>query len=154
MAEVTTKQIRDRILAILAPVTVAGTKATVAPRIPAGAADYEGYILHTQLSSVTSARTADSFKTETQIWLVRVMSPQLGLGLLALNEDYLYDYRDAVLSALCKARSLQLNGVGLASVQGAVVTSDRMQAPFIFNDEQRALWECTLQISLLKKAGC
>ena len=154
MTQVTTKQIRDRILAILATVTVAGTKATVAPRIPAGAADYEGYILHTQLGAVASARTADAFKTETQGWLVRVMSPQLGLGLLALNEDYLYDYRDAVLSALCKATSLQLSGVGLPNVSGTVVTSDRMQAPFIFNDEQRALWECTLQVSIIKKAGC
>ena len=145
-----TKDIRDRIVTLLETVAVSGLVLTVAPVVPRNAAPYEGYILYTQMGGTTVARNSDSMVTETQTWLIRVWSPQLGLGWDSKREDAMYNLRDAVLAVFCKRISLD----GLVSVMGSQVVSDRFSIPSEFAEDVRALWECTLQVNIIKKAGC
>jgi hypothetical protein len=145
-----TKDVRDRIVTLLETITLSGVVLTVAPVVPRNAAPYEGYVMYTQMSGSTVTRIAEGMVSELQTWLIRVWTPQLGLGWDAVREDNLYNLRDAVLAVFCKRSTLN----NLASVMGSQVVSDRFATPSEFAENAQGLWECTLQVNIERRAGC
>jgi len=144
-----TKDIRDRLYALLDTVTPATGVLTIAPRIPRAIQDYEGYVVLIDMQSGTGQRTAGSIRTESLVWRVRLYSPALGLGLDSTREDLMYDLRDAIIDKLEDNQFLEhpTTRIGLNGINGVTITSERYTAPVQFGNVDRALWECTLTVS-------
>jgi hypothetical protein len=144
-----TKAIRDRMYTILNTLTaVPGTVYTVAPRIPRGAQDYEGYILYTRMVGALAPRVvSQQIVEESAQWSVELLSPALNIGFDSAREDAMYDYRDAILDLLMKYPRLESAGSPLDGVSGVAIGNERFQTPYEWAQTTRALWQVTLTIS-------
>jgi hypothetical protein len=150
-----TKNIRDRLYALLDTITPASGVLTIAPRIPRGAQDYEGYIVLIDMVSGTGQRIADRIRSESLQWRIRLYSPALGIGFDSVREDAMYDLRDQIIDKLEDNQSLEhpTTRIGLNGVQGTQIASERFTVPAVFGDVDRALWECTLTV-LTERVTC
>lgn len=150
-----TKDIRNRLYDLLETITPASGVLTIAPRIPRGAQDYEGYIVLIDMQSGTGQRIADRIRTESLQWRVRLYSPSLGIGLDSVREDAMYDLRDQIIDKLEDNQSLEhpTTRKGLAGVQGVQIASERYTSPAAFGEADRALWECTVTV-LIERVTC
>lgn len=152
-----TKDIRDRLYTILDALTpVSGSYVTIAPRVPRAMQDYEGYVVVIDLSATTGRRLSRELREEVQTWRVRLYSPSLGTGHDAVREDRMYDYRDVVVDALESNQTLQASTThrGLANVSGVSIVSDRFSSPVEWGGQYRALWECTLSVTVTRQTTC
>ena len=144
-----TKDIRDRIIAILNTITPASGVLTIAPRIPRAMQDYEGYVVIVDMQSGTGQRIADKLRSENLSWRIRLYSPALGIGLDSVREDAMYDLRDQIIDKLEDSQFLEhpTTRIGLSGVNGTTIANERYTSPVAFGDVDRALWECVLTVS-------
>lgn len=150
-----TKDIRDRLYTILAALTpVSGTNLTIAPRVPRGAQDYEGYIGIIRMTTGNSTALSAEIARDTMSWTIEILSLPLGIGLDASREDHLYDYRDLILDTLMKYPRLEASGVPLDGVNGVVIQGDRFQESVQYGNTDRASWQVTLQITYSRVRQC
>lgn len=154
------KNTRDRLVSIMQDVAVvAGTKKTVADRVPPARQDYEGYVFSVTIGSGRTSLVAQGRYKVTLAWQLNVLSPSIGIGLRAKHEDNILLYADALHEEMTKRRLLQSTGnVGLDFVEDTRIISETTQAPLAYPDGQSEQmyysYTMTIEVDYLWMNGC
>lgn len=146
-----TKDVRDRIIAIIDAIAAEGdSNKTTMKRLRNYAQDYEGYIMRVRMAQSNNQSKTPSHRDEGHTWLIEVYSPKAGLGHDSDKEDKMYDYRDAILAAFQNNSVLHLTGGSperLPNTGKAVISSDRFRwGDTSLDGVVRYKWEATLTL--------
>lgn len=98
---------------------------TVAPAIPAGRQYFEGWVFYVRPIGNTQIKQSANLLENTTIWLIEILSPDVGMDLRPLIEDNMLKYADALQTELALRPRLEDNTrAALAWVTNAVIVSD------------------------------
>lgn len=69
---------------------------TVGPAIPAGRQYFEGWVFYVRPIGNTQIKQSANLLENTTIWLIEILSPDVGMDLRPLIEDNMLKYADAL----------------------------------------------------------
>lgn len=150
------KTIRDRLYNILNDLAaVSGTVKTVAPRVPMARQDFEGYVFMVLPGTVTTTPAGDGIRNlnESQIWTIRILAPEVGIGIQAEQESAIMDYADAVLDDLQSRPRLTYNNATLDNVRGVRIQRVTFRSPSVYA-QPVSRYECDIELLIEAMRYC